>query len=142
MKIAAGWTLSAALVLGANLSIAQDTASLDLDQLLGTWNIVYDMGQGQQTGTITVTKNDDGSPKIAMSTTGGGASEARDIRIEGDTITYVRDVSAQGQSLSVSYSAKLVGNVLEGSFVLDLGEFAGAAGGLGGPTAWKATKVE
>lgn len=142
MKKTTPWILSTALVLTATLAIAQDSAPLDLDQLLGTWNMTYDMGQGPQTGTITVSKNDDGSPKIVMSTTGGGESEARDIKFEGDSVMYSRDVSAQGQSLVVSYTAKLMEGKLEGSFELDLGDLAGAAGGLGGPTQWMATKAE
>ena len=128
--------------LAAVSAAAQGSAALSLDQLIGTWDMSYDMGQGPQTGTIAVSRNDDGSPKIMMSTTGGGNSEARDIRIEGDSITFARDVSAQGQSLSVSYMARLVDGKLDGTFELDLGDLAGAAGGLAGPTAWMATKAE
>jgi hypothetical protein len=116
--------------------------SLSLEQLLGVWAMSYDMGQGAQTGTITVSRDDSGGPKIMMSTTGGGDSEARDIKIEDGKLMFTRDVSAQGQNLSVSYTAMLVDGKLDGSFEVDLGALGGAAGGLGGPTAWEATKAE
>jgi hypothetical protein len=139
MKAASKSIIFATLVLAAGIGNGQE--SLDLDALLGTWNMTYDMGQGQETGTITISRNDDGDPMISMSTSGGGASNARDIEIDGDTLTYTRDVNAQGQSLSVNYTAKLMEGKLEGSFELDLGG-VGGAGGLGGPTAWTATKAE
>jgi len=129
----------AALVLFAQIAPAQ---TLDLEQLLGTWNMSYDMGQGQETGTITVSRNEDGSARISMSTTGGGDSEAHDIEIDGDELRFSRDVSAQGQGLGVDYTAKLVDGKLEGSFEIDLSALGGAAGGLGAPTAWTATRAE
>jgi len=123
--------------------------TLDLDPLIGTWNMSYDMGQGPQTGTIVIARDDDGMPKVTMSTSSGGESEARDVRIEGDELKYVRDVSAQGQNLTVSYTAMLVDGQLEGSFEADLGALGGgggggggAAGGPGGATEWVATKAE
>ena len=139
MKCVKNCLLTVAFTLAATHSAAQNAEALTLDALLGTWNMTYDMGQGPQTGTITISRSDDGGPRIAMSTTGGGSSEARAISIAGDTITYVRDVSAQGQSITVNYSARLIDGKLEGSFELDLGALAGAAAGLGGPTAWTAT---
>jgi hypothetical protein len=128
------------VVLVVTAASASAQSSLNLDQLLGTWNMSYE-NQGQQTGTIMISRNDDGTPKIMMSTTAGGDSEARDIKIDGDTLTYARDVSVQGQSLAVSYMAKLVDGKLEGTFDLDLGDFGAAAGALGEPTPWMATKA-
>lgn len=130
--------MAAVLVVVAASAAAQ--SSLNLDQLLGTWNMSYE-NQGRQTGTIMISRNDDGTPKIMMSTTGGGDSEARDIKIDGDTLTYARDVSVQGQSLTVSYMAKLVDGKLDGTFELDLGDLGAAAGALGEPTPWMATKA-
>ena len=142
MKIALKLSIFAPLVLATGIASTQSSNPLELDALLGTWNMSYDMGQGAQTGTITISKHDDGSPMIAMSTSGGGQSEARDIEISGDTLTYSRDVSAQGQSITVHYTAKLMAGKLAGSFELDLGGLGAAAGGLGGPTQWSATKAE
>jgi hypothetical protein len=139
MKKMTNWILAAALALAAGFAASQDADPMDLDALLGTWNMVYDMGQGRQTGTITISRNDDGSPGISMTTSGGGSSEAREISIEADTLSYTRDISAQGQSITVNYTAKLMEGKLEGSFELDLG---GAGGGLGGPTTWTATKAD
>jgi hypothetical protein len=133
--------LAVVIAVTATLVFAQ---SLSLDQLIGTWDLTYDMGQGQQSGTIAISSNDDGTPKITMSTTGGGDSEASNIEIDGDTLKFTREVSAQGQGLAVNYEARLVDGKLDGSFEVDLSELggAGAAGGLGGPTEWTATKAE
>jgi hypothetical protein len=133
--------LAVVIAVTATLVFAQ---SLSLDQLIGTWDLTYDMGQGQQSGTIAISSNDDGTPKITMSTTGGGDSEASNIEIDGDTLKFTREVSAQGQGLAVNYEARLVDGKLDGSFEVDLSALggAGAAGGLGGPTEWTATKAE
>lgn len=132
--------LALALIVAATSAFAQDSGELTLDQLVGTWSMSYDMGQGAQTGTIVISE-EDGAPKITMSTTAGGDSEARDIKIEDGSLMYSRDINAQGQALSVDYTAKLMDGKLEGTFEIDLGALGGAAGGLGGPTAWTATKA-
>lgn len=118
------------------LFLAPAAQALTIDELVGTWNMSYDMGQGTQTGTITVSKNDDGSAAITLNTQGGGSSDASDIVIEGDVLTFSRNISAQGQSIGVDYTAELVDGQLQGTFELDLGGF----GGGGGPTSWTATK--
>lgn len=142
MRVALKWSFLAPLGLAAVIAGAQSADSLDLESLLGTWNMAYDMGQGPQTGTITISRHDDGSPMIVMSTSGGGQSEAHDIELSDDTLTYSREVSAQGQGITVHYSAKVMDGKLEGSFELDLGALGVAAGDLGGPTEWTATKAE
>lgn len=129
--------LAAALAVTATVTMAQ--ATLDFDDLVGVWNLTY---EGGQTGSFTMSKNDDGSPKIVVSTAQGGDSEARDIMIEGDMIKFGRDINLQGQSLSVNYMARLVDGKLEGTGEVDLGGGGGAAGAGGGPTPFTATKAE
>ena len=115
-----------------SLAISPMALSLELSELVGTWTMSYNMmGQGQATGTITISEADDGSAKIVVSSAAGGNSEAKDVEINGDTLTFSRDINAQGQSLAVSYTAQLVGDELQGEFELSIG---------GGATSWTATK--
>lgn len=109
--------------------------ALTVDDVVGSWAMSYDMGQGNQTGTITISKNADGSPAITMNSQAGGSSAANNVVIDGDEITWSRQISAQGQAIGVNYKAQLVDGKLEGTFELDLGGFGG-----GGPTNWTATK--
>lgn len=113
-----------------------------LDQLVGTWNLAYESGVS---GTFTISKNADGAPAIAVTTDQGGQSNARDIKIENDTITFARDINVGGQAGSVNYTAKLVDGKLEGQGVVNLGG-AGGGGGFGGapqgPSPFTATKAQ
>ena len=112
----------AATILGISVIALTATTSwaLTVDELVGVWDMNYDMGQGNQTGTITITRNDDGSAAIRLNTQGGGASDASNIMIEGEELKFSRQINAQGQSLGVDYSARLVDGNLEGSFELDV----------------------
>lgn len=112
--------------------------ALTVDDLVGVWNMSYDMGQGAQTGTITVTKGADGMAAISMNTQGGGSSNASNIKIEGDELSFTRTINAQGQSLGVNYKAMLMDGKLQGTFEVDLGG-AAPAGSIPA-TAWTATK--
>jgi|GEM_PF-2854168 len=109
--------------------------ALSVDELVGSWAMNYNMGQGNQTGTITVAKNDDGSAAITLNTQGGGTSNASDISIEGEEISFTRTISAQGQSIPVKYKASLVDGELQGTFELDLGGMD-----AGGPVSWSASR--
>jgi len=118
------------------LTLAAPAAlALSVDELVGSWSMSYNMGQGDQTGTITVAKNADGSAAITLNTQGGGSSEASDVAIVGDELSFSRTISAQGQSIPVNYKAGLVDGQLQGTFELDLGGFD-----AGGPVQWSATR--
>ena len=110
------------------------TQALTVDELVGNWDMSYDMGQGVQTGTITISKDSDGSPVITMTTQGGGSSSASDVAIEDEEITWSREINVQGQTIGVDYKAQLLDGQLQGTFELDLGGFGG-----GGPTSWTAS---
>ncbi len=126
-------TLAALLLL---ITAAPSALALTVDELVGSWAMSYNMmGQGNQTGTITVSKNADGSAAITLNTQGGGGSTATDVAINGDELTFSRTVSAQGQSIPVNYQATLVDGQLQGTFELDLGGMD-----AGGPVSWTATK--
>jgi hypothetical protein len=129
------WLLSAALIVTAAPAMAQ--APLNFDNLVGTWNLMYDDGQ---TGTFTFSKNADGTPKVVVSTMAGGESVAKDVAVKGDTITFTRDINAQGLTGSVTYTAKLVEGALKGTGDVKLG--GDAAGLAPAPTPFTATKAK
>jgi hypothetical protein len=104
------WLLSAALAVTAATAVAQ--APLNFNSLVGVWNLMYEDGQ---TGTFTFSKNDDGTPKAVVSTLVGGESVAKSVVIKGDTIIFTRDISVQGLTGSVTYTAKLVDGTLKGT---------------------------
>lgn len=131
--------LAAALSLTATLAMAQSSPKLHLEDLLGVWNLTYE--GGQTTGTFTISKKGDGAPMIKVSTSQGGESEARDIVIKDDTITFARDINVQGQTGSVVYKAKLVDGKLQGTGEVKLGGAGGGPGG-GAPTPFTATKAK
>ena len=131
--------LTAALCMTAASAMAQSAPTLHLEDLLGVWNLTYE--GGQTTGTLTISRKNDGTPAIKVSTSQGGDSEARDIVIKGDTITFARDINVQGQTGSVSYMAKLVAGKLQGTGEVKLGGGGGGPGG-GGPTPFSATKAK
>ena len=119
-----------AVVLSAPAAFA-----LSVDELVGSWAMSYNMGQGDQTGTINVSKDADGNAAISMNTQGGGTSNASDVAINGDELSFSRTISAQGQSIPVKYKASMVDGKLQGTFELNLGGFD-----AGGPVSWSATK--
>jgi hypothetical protein len=130
------WLLSAALAVTAASAVAQ--APLNFNDLVGVWNLMYDDGQ---TGTFTFSKNDDGTPKVVVSTMAGGESVAKEVVIKGDTITFTRDIVAQGLSGSVTYAARLVDGALKGTGEVKLGG-PGGAPGAGAPTPFTATRAK
>jgi hypothetical protein len=138
MRNAMRWCLAAALSTSAALALAQGS-QLRLESLLGVWNLTYE--GGQTTGTLTISKKADGTPAIKVSTSQGGESEARDIAIKGDTLTFARDINVQGQTGSVSYTAKLVDGKLQGTGEVKLGGGGGGGPG-GGATPFTATKAK
>ena len=138
MRNAMRWCLAAALSTTGALALAQAPPTLRLESLLGVWNLTYE--GGQTTGTLTISKKADGTPMIKVATSQGGESEAKDITIKGETITFARDINVQGQAGSVSYTAKLVDGKLQGTGEVKLGGGGGPGGG--GPTPFTATKAK
>ena len=132
MRTATRWLLSAALAVTAAPALAQ--APLNFNDLVGVWNLVYEDGQ---TGTFTFSKNDNGSPKAVVSTMAGGESVAKDIVIKGDTIIVTRDITVEGLSGSVTYTAKLVDGTLKGT-----GDVKLADAPPGAPTPFTATRAK
>jgi len=131
MRIFNRCLLTAALAVIATAATAQ-SPTLKVDDIVGVWNMMYESGEG---GTFTITKNDDGTAKILVQTTQGGQSEANDIAINGDTITFARTINVGGQAGSVNYSAKLVDGKLEGTGLVNLGGGAPGAAPAGGAPA-------
>ena len=137
MRPAMRWLLSAALAVTTASAAAQ--APLDFNNLVGVWNLMYDDGQ---MGTFTFSKNPDGTPKAVVSTAAGGESVAKEVVIKGDTITFTRDITAQGLSGSVTYTARLVDGALKGTGDVKLAGVDGGAPGAATPTPFTATKAK
>ena len=137
MRTAIKWLLSAALVVAAAPATAQ--TPLNFNDLVGVWNLMYEDGQ---TGTFTFSKNNDGTPKVVVSTMAGGESVAKEVVIKGDTITFMREIAVQGLSGSVNYTAKLVDGALKGTGDVKLAGPDGGALGGGAPTPFTATRVK
>src|SRR5262245_14332362 len=129
MRTAIKWLLLTALVVAATPAIAQ---TLNFNDLVGVWNLMYEDGQ---TGTFTFSKNNDGTPKVVVSTMAGGESVAKEVVIKGDTITFTRDIAVQGLNGSVTYTAKLVDGALKGTGDVKLGD-------AGTPTPFTAKKAK
>jgi hypothetical protein len=130
MRTAIKWLLWTVLVVAAAPAIAQ--TPLNFNDLVGVWNLMYEDGQ---TGTFTFSKNNDGTPKVVVSTMAGGESVAKEVVIKGDTITFTRDIAVQGLSGSVTYTAKLVDGALKGTGDVKLGD-------VGTPTPFTAKKAK
>jgi hypothetical protein len=130
------WLLSAVLAMTAAPAIAQ--AQLNFNDLVGVWSLMYEDGQ---TGTFTMSKNADGTPKVVVSTMAGGESVANHVVIKDDTITFTRAITAQGLSGSVTYTAKLVAGALKGTGDVKLAAADGAPG-ASMPTPFTATKAK
>ena len=137
MRTAVRWLLSAALAVTTAPTMAQ--APLNFNDLVGVWNLMYEDGQ---TGTFRFSKNDNGTPKVVVSTMAGGESVAKDVVIKGDTIAFTRDIAVQGLSGSVTYTAKLVDGALKGTGDVKLGGPDGGAPGAGALTPFTATRAK
>jgi len=132
MRNATQWLLAAALTVTAASAMAQNAATLKIDDIVGVWNMTYERGE---IGTFDISKSADGTPAIVVSTTQGGESKAGDIAIAGDTISFVRTINVGGQAGSVTYTAKLVDGKLQGTGLVNLG----VPGGV--PTPFTATRA-
>ena len=129
------WRDEAALAVTAASVVAQ--TPLNFNDLVGVWNLTYEDGQ---TGTFTFSKNPDGTPKAVVSTMTGGESVAKEVVIKGDTLTITREISVQGLSGSVVYTAKLVEGALKGTGDVKFAEGAGVPAPA--PTLFTATKAK
>ena len=118
MRRALGRLFSAvALIITAAAAAAH--APLNFNDLVGKWNLMYEDGQ---TGTVTFSKNPDGTPKAVVSTMAGGESVAKEVVIKGDTITITREINVQGAVGSVVYTARLVEGALKGAGAVTLAD--------------------
>ena len=112
--------LFSVVVLVITAASASSQATLNFNDLVGKWNLMYE--DGQTTGTFTFSKNDDGTPKVVVSTSAGGESIAKEVVIKGDTISFTRTIDVAGAAGSVTYTAKLVEGALKGAGEVKLGD--------------------
>lgn len=108
--------LAAMLVFVVATAAAQDEASLDFDDFVGVWNMVYDNGQ---TPSLAISRADDGTPTILVRSQFGERT-VRDIVVEGNEITFNHESNATptGEPFLIEYTARLVDGKLEGTAAL------------------------
>ena len=127
-------SLAAILAMTVAPVMGQDVAGLRFDDILGKWNINYVDGR---TSTFTMSREDDGTPRIVVKTE-LGEGEAREIVIEGDTLTFDGEVvSGSGQTIRTEYIVKYWDGRLAGT-----GETSRGPGDVDLATPFFATRAE
>ncbi len=103
---------------------------------LGVWTVTSSSALGPSTSTMTVTEADEGYALTYESD--AGASTISDLAIDGDHVTFVRTLSAQGTEIVFNYDITIDGDALTGT-----AEATGEAAGLiGGPIALEGVRSE
>lgn len=127
-------SLAAILVMTVVSVMGQNAAVLSFDDIVGKWNVNYVNGR---TSTFTLSRQDDGTPKIMVETE-IGKGEAREIVIDGDTITFQSEVvDGSGRIIRTEYIVKYWDGRLAGT-----GETTGGPGDVEPATPFFAVRGE
>lgn len=87
----------------------------------GTWNIELDFQGTPVEGVMVIHEGADG--KLSGSWTSQfGESDLQDMKVSGETLTFQREISAQGQSMALDYQAKLVDGKIDGMIMTPQGD--------------------
>lgn len=120
-------SLSAAvtLVMGATFAGA--------DGVVGEWDLTWDMTEmiGREISMKLTISGTEGALTGKLSSQRGD-SDLEDVKFENGTLTFVRNFDYQGQAMSMTYSGKLDGDALAGSFSSDFGDSPANAVRVGG----------
>lgn len=106
------------LMLSAGLAIAPLLALADAS---GTWTATFDTQIGEQRYTYEFEV--DGTTLTGTARSANGEAQIADGKIEGDTITFVENMSYQGTDLVIRYRGTMVSDD-EIRFTRMVGEFA------------------
>jgi hypothetical protein len=85
--------------LGAVLVVAAEDIS-------GTWKASFDTQIGQQNYTYTFAVK--GTTLTGTAKSDNGETEIKDGKVEGDTVTFVENLSFQGMDIRIEYTGKIV----------------------------------
>ena len=111
-----GWLI--ALMLLTAVIVGHAMAAADVT---GTWAASFDTQIGQQNYTYTFAVKD--ATVTGKAKSDNGESELKDGKIEGDTITFVENLSFQGMEIRITYTGKIV-SADEIRFTRQVGDFA------------------
>ena len=94
------------------------TAAADIS---GTWKASFDTQIGQQNYTYTFQVKDGVLTGTAKSD--NGETQLKDGKVEGETVTFVENLSFQGMDIRIDYTGKIV-SADEIRFTRKVGDFA------------------
>jgi len=94
---------------------------LALADASGTWKATFETQIGEQSYTYEF--HVDGMTLTGMAKSANGESEIKDGHVDGETITFVENMSYQGQELVITYKGTMVSDD-EIRFTRMVGEFA------------------
>lgn len=89
--------------------------------LTGTWSAKFDTQVGPQDYTYTLTQN--GSELTGSIKSGNGETTLESGAVEGDTVTFVENLTIMGMTIKVDYTGKIVSDK-EIAFTRQVGTFA------------------
>lgn len=87
----------------------------------GTWNIELDFQGTLVEGVMVINEGADGALSGSW-TSQFGESDLEDVKVAGETLTFQREISAQGQSMTLDYQAKLVDGKIDGMILTPQGD--------------------
>jgi hypothetical protein len=88
--------------------------SSDSGRSVGDWDVAFDIRGNSRNATLTIAKNDDGTLSGNWSSQ-LGMSDLRDVRDDGNSLTFNRTLELDGHSIDLSYSATIDGNAIHGT---------------------------
>ena len=103
--------------------------------LLGEWDLAYEIQGNAATAKLILAKAGDGAYSGTWDSQ-FGKSELKDVKVNGDSATFSRSISAQGQEMDISYSAEAAGDSITGTIAIpQLGDVPFTGKRVGGGTA-------
>jgi hypothetical protein len=99
-------------ILALALAMALPAAAADL---LGRWTAEFDSPIGVQKYVYEFTKSGDGLTGQATydHSMGKGTSPLKDVKVDGDKVSFSEPLTIQGNEIVITYSGTLVGNELK-----------------------------
>jgi hypothetical protein len=112
--------------------------------LPGEWDLEFDIQGNTVAAKMKITKADDGSYSGTWESEYGN-SELEDFKADGNSATFSRSISAQGQEMEIAYTAKAEGDAITGTLAIpQLGDvpFKGTRVVIAGPLGVWALEID
>jgi hypothetical protein len=94
--------------------------SSDSGRSVGNWEVAFDIRGNVRSATLKIAKNDDGTLSGNWSSQ-LGTRNLRDVRDDGNSLTFNRTLELDGHSIDLSYSATIDGDAIHGT--ISTGQF-------------------